>query len=561
MACCPGPGGFAADRFKISVDSNFLCPICSEVLKDPVQCQNQHYFCKVCIKKHLETNAKSCPICVQDLDEKTLAEPPRILTDYLNGLLICCDHSEKGCTEVVPVSQLKAHVRECKYRPVVCANEKCGQTFNQEDLVDHVNNACEYRLIHCPDCEDDMIYKKYGKHACVLSEDLNKLGLEWSEVKKVLGEMCNSQKEMCQLLKEMSDPNKNLPEPQKEMLKSQTEMCQLLKEVSNSQNDILRSVQSLADFQHKEPALPQPAMLNIGAAVMVIGGKNEEDILSSVEVLYPGSKVWTVLEPMQESRGSAASVLYGNDVLVSGGKSNEGISDALERLSLVSKPLASIPFPVKLPFQCCGHKVAVIGNHLYLVGGYNGEEPCNSIYSILLHPPYIIKLECKMEEPICFHGMQAFEESLFIFGGSISASVKDVVKTVLSYDTVGGELTAMQSLPFEVGDVTTVRWNDNAIVIGGTTNNGHGVSVNTVILYNMKENTLKMLPAMRHARSSCAAAIAGNKLIVMGGYDWCEKKYLNSVECFDLERQVWEEFPVMNEARSEATAVVYAGLL
>jgi hypothetical protein len=46
----------------------------------------------------------------------------------------------------------------------------------------------------------------------------------------------------------------------------------------------------------------------------------------------------------------------------------------------------------------------------------------------------------------------------------------------------------------------------------------------------------------------------------MGGYDWFEKKYLNSVECFDLDRQVWEELPVMNEARSEATAVVYAGL-
>ena len=133
MACCPG--GYATDRFKVSVDNNFLCPICAEVLKDPVQCQNQHYFCKVCIKKHLETNAKSCPICVQDLDEKTLAEPPRILTDYLNGLLICCDHSEKGCTEVIPVSQLKAHVRECKYRPVVCTNDRCGQTFNQEEFT------------------------------------------------------------------------------------------------------------------------------------------------------------------------------------------------------------------------------------------------------------------------------------------------------------------------------------------------------------------------------------------------------------------------------------------
>ena len=94
-----------------------------------------------------------------------------------------------------------------------------------------------------------------------------------------------------------------------------------------------------------------------------------------------------------------------------------------------------------------------------------------------------------------------------------------------------------------------------------TTKNDHGVSVNTVILYNTKENTLKMLPAMRHARSSCAATIAGNKVIVMGGYDCCEKKYLNSVECFDLELQVWEELPVMNKARSEATVVVYAGIL
>ncbi len=107
MACCSV--GYATDRFKNSVDKNFLCPICAEVLKDPVQCQNQHYFCKVCIKKHLEKNTKSCPICVQDLSEETLAEPPRILTDYLNGLMISCDHSERGCTEVVQVSRLKVH--------------------------------------------------------------------------------------------------------------------------------------------------------------------------------------------------------------------------------------------------------------------------------------------------------------------------------------------------------------------------------------------------------------------------------------------------------------------
>ena len=605
MACCSG--GYATDRFKNTVDKNFLCPICAEVLKDPVQCQNQHYFCKVCIKKHLEKNAKSCPICVQDLSEETLAEPPRILTDYLDGLMISCDHSERGCTEVVQVSRLKAHVRECNYRPVVCTNEKCGQTFKQEDLADHVTNACEYRLVHCPDCEDDMIYKKFSKHACVLSKNLEKMELEWSEMKNVLvvlcnsqKEMCDSQKEMCQLQnemsnsqkemsdsqkeisnsqkemsdsqkqmsdsqKEMSDSQKEMSDSQKEMSDSQNEMSHLQKEVThsqkemcNSQKEILNSVQGLACDKQNLAMLSQTPPPSVRATVMVIGGRNENG-LNSVEVLYPGSKTWTALQPMQESRGSAASVLYGNDVIVCGGRSGEGINDTIERLSLVNKPLRWVPLPVKLHLKCCGHKIVVINNCLYLVGGYSGEDSYNTIYSILLHPPYTIELKCKMPLPICFHGLQAFEEFLFIFGGSTSASSENAVNTVLLYNTVNGELKEMKRVPLAICDVATVRWNDNVIIIGGTSNNV--VSLNTVILYNMKENKHKMLPSMKHARSSCAATIAGNKVIVMGGFDWFDKKFLNSVECFDLDRLVWEELPALNEVRSEATAIVYAGLL
>ncbi|CAB3990283.1 E3 ubiquitin- ligase NRDP1 [Paramuricea clavata] len=545
MACCSG-GGYSTNRFKITVDSNFLCPICAEVLKEPVQCQNQHYFCKSCIKKHLEKNAKSCPICVQDLSEETLAQPPRILTDYLNGLLISCDHSERGCTEVLPVSRLQAHVPECNYRPIVCTNEKCGQTFNQEDLAEHVINACEYRLVRCPDCEDEMIYKKFSKHACVLSKDLNKLGLEWSEIKNVLGQVCNSQKEMCNSQKEECDS-------QREMYRSQKEMC-------NSQEEILNAVRDLVHVQRNiaissNPQAPSP---NVIASVMVIGGKNAEGNLSSVEVLYPGSQTWKVLQSMQESRGSAASVLYGNDVIVSGGRFIGGCSDTIERLSLVCKPLKWIPYFVKLPFNCCGHKVIVINNCLYLVGGCAGKTPFNIIYSILLHPPYTIEMKCEMPRPICFHGLQAFEELLFIFGGSTTNLCRQAVDSVLSYNTLYGEISVMEPLPFAICDVATVRWNDNVIIIGGTSTNT--VSLNTVILYSVKENKHKMLPSMRHARSSCAATIAGNKVIVMGGYDWFEKKYLDSVECFDLDRQLWEELPPMNEARSEATAVVYAGL-
>ena len=49
MAKRPSFGGYEEERFEHEVDSKLLCPICSNVLKDPVQCQNEHYFCRSCI--------------------------------------------------------------------------------------------------------------------------------------------------------------------------------------------------------------------------------------------------------------------------------------------------------------------------------------------------------------------------------------------------------------------------------------------------------------------------------------------------------------------------------
>ena len=431
-----------------------------------------------------------------------------------------CAHAERGCTKKVPVLGLKSHIRECDFRPIVCKNEKCGQTFNQKDLANHVNNLCEYRLVHCLDCDDNMIYKKFTKHACELSKDLNRLELEWSEVKDILTEMCYSQNEMCDLQKE-----------------------------------ILTSIETLADNkENTEVGLPA-SLPNVGCHIMIIGGRNSETNFSSVEVFSPDAKKWELSQPMQESRGSASSALYGNEVIVAGGRSNGCVSDTIERLSLVSKPLKWTPLSVKLPLKCSGHKVAVINNCLYSVGGHG----FNTIHSILLHTPHTIRLKCELQQAVCFHGLQVVGESLYIFGGSPTGTLEKAVSTVLSYNVATNEVSTLKSLPFAVCDVATVKWKNSVIVIGGTANNG--MSLNTVILYNIKGNSQKMLPSMKHARSSCTATVAGNKVVVMGGYDWCGNRYLNSVECFDLDRQVWEELPAMNKARSEASAVAYLGLL
>jgi hypothetical protein len=75
-------------------------------------------------------------------------------------------------------------------------------------------------------------------------------------------------------------------------------------------------------------------------------------------------------------------------------------------------------------------------------------------------------------------------------------------------------------------------------------------------MYDVKTGKIKMLPCLNHKRALSAAVITGNVIIVMGGYDFENKTYLNSVECLDLSSNVWRELSRMTTKRCAATTVV-----
>ncbi|CAB4009107.1 RING finger 151-like isoform X2 [Paramuricea clavata] len=114
--------GYDEERFASTVNRNFLCLICFNVLKDhPVLCpRNQHCFCRGCITKHLE-NSRRCPTCADELTVETLAEPNRMVKDYLNELNIHCVYNNRGCQEI-------------------------------RDLIHHQSELCEFRKLKCHSC-------------------------------------------------------------------------------------------------------------------------------------------------------------------------------------------------------------------------------------------------------------------------------------------------------------------------------------------------------------------------------------------------------------------------
>ena len=135
--------GYDEERFVTTVNRNFLCLICFNVLKDPVLCpRNQHCFCRSCITTHLE-NSQRCPTCADELTEETLTEPNRMVKDYLNELNIRCVYHDRGCEKIVQLQHLDEHEDSCEYTPAVCRNQDCGATLiSFSTKANCVNIAC-----------------------------------------------------------------------------------------------------------------------------------------------------------------------------------------------------------------------------------------------------------------------------------------------------------------------------------------------------------------------------------------------------------------------------------
>ena len=194
-------------------------------------------------------------------------------------------------------------------------------------------------------------------------------------------------------------------------------------------------------------------------------------------------------------------------------------------------------------------------DHLYVTGGCieSFEQVSDRIDEVCLVPPYTAKTLSRMPEPRQSHGMEIFDDSLLILGGSTTDYCDDNLSSVVLYDLKKLECNQLASLPYEVSGMATVRWGDNIVVIGGQDKDDN--ELNTVIMYNVKTQQSHMLPPMKCKRWKCTAVVMGNNIVVLGGNNG-RGNDLKSVECFNFERYNWEDLPEMSTERSSLTAVV-----
>ena len=570
--------GYDDERFDTIIDRHFHCLICYNVLKDPVMCRrNQHYFCRGCITEHLRRNSHTCPTCVDELTFETLTNVPRIVTDYLDERKIRCDYEDRGCRELVQLQNLNRHVAECGFSPVVCGNQGCGQTISKRDRTYHESELCQNRKFKCHNCEE-ISTMMAGVDTKVA--DLNtKIDTKLNNTNIVMNDKLNKMEanidtKIANLSTKMTKTDTKLETVNTKVANLQANVEAKFEAVNNEVREMRTSLNEMKDgFDHLKEAVlekieskdrkQQEITRDVSGAES--GGRENQHIFvaggvrrNSVEIFNYPQRLWSLLKPMPQNRSSASSFVYNNHVTLVGGYCPDGPVDDMIRMKThpVPDPSGSwSDFGAKLPTRMCAHSSVVYKDSLFVTGGYNEDQRVYSdcIHEVELKPPYTVKLLSKMPEPRGRHSTVLCDDSIFIVGGRKAVSYKDNLGSVLRYDIKNNECQQLPELPYPVSEMTTVKWGENVVIIGG--GDKHGKVLNKVIIYNMKTGNSHMLPPMLHKRFGCAAVVIENTIVVFGGRG--EKRSdLKSVEGFSFDRYTWEELPDMRECRYCHIAVV-----
>ncbi len=548
--------GYEDELFQYPVGPSLHCCICTNVIKDPVMCHNEHIFCRSCITRHL-MNSQTCPTCMQPLTVDTLRQATRGIRNLLAELKIRCEFFDRGCGKFIELGDLERHVADCGFAPAVCSNEGCQLEVNKRDLLHHETSVCELRRVQCHSCND--MRQEIGTvkiNLAAMDEKLHRndenLRINVENVKAVVKTVVTKVELVQAQLNNQGESNRRLEADNVEMKKSLNEMTKQLERLTQQTSHEVQAEQL-------KKGIAEAGGMDREPKVVVAGGLNGKRP-NSVEMFSLTTRTWTQLQPMRKCREAGSSVIYDDIILVMGGYGNAWIK-SMEKLPLnyavhVDQSIPWEDVPAELPGRLAGHCSVVYKGRLIVIGGFNGDKGAysGSITEISLVPPYTSKLLATMPQGRWFHGVAVFDDKIVIVGGRERAGNDSAFRSVVMYDITKNECQELAPFPYSLSEMATVKWgDDNVMIMGGV--NGKGEPLNKVLMYNTKTQKSHMLPDMKYKRRGCVAAVVKDTVIVMGGRGE-RGNFLKSVESFRFDSYSWEELAEMHDARFAATAVV-----
>ena len=196
--------------------------------------------------------------------------------------------------------------------------------------------------------------------------------------------------------------------------------------------------------------------------------------------------------------------------------------------------------------------VAVLGNKLYALGGFDGHKRLSTVECFDPHFQ-TWKAVAPMTTRRSALGAVALNGRIFVVGGYDGHISLSTVECYLPTSNSWTFLSPMGTLRSAAG---VTELNGKIYAVGGH----NGLSIfSTMEVYDPKVDTWVAAPPMGVRRCRVGVATLNGRIYVCGGYDG--SSFLNTVECFDPETGHWSFTAPMNTRRSRVAVVTLGGRL
>lgn len=147
--------------YLASPQQSLQCPVCRNVLLDPVQTSCSHLLCARCAEKSFDEKLE-CPVDRTRMPGgiADCSPAPRWLYQIIDELEVVCPNQQ--CGRSFPRSSLTWHLRtECSLQPITCPSEACEEMTVRGECCD---SKCEHAKIGCVHCEQQVMIKNMPSH-------------------------------------------------------------------------------------------------------------------------------------------------------------------------------------------------------------------------------------------------------------------------------------------------------------------------------------------------------------------------------------------------------------
>ena len=123
------------------ISRELICPICTQVLENPVQTADDHLFCEDELLEWMSrSNEPTCPVTGSKLDPDAIRKPSRIIVNMLGELERYCPNRDEGCKWTGESEHLGNHIKDCTFRR---REDMLKEIKRKEEKIDYYRGKAE----------------------------------------------------------------------------------------------------------------------------------------------------------------------------------------------------------------------------------------------------------------------------------------------------------------------------------------------------------------------------------------------------------------------------------